>query len=99
MQVSPTKFRFLCNTLKEGVSNGLRHGGATAFWFECKKQDGKIRFLLSDNGKGIKTEELAIGFGLSSMRERAKTLGGEVTFSSDVGDGFEILIILPMDAE
>ena len=31
------KCRFLCNTLKEGISNGLRHGGATAFYFELKR--------------------------------------------------------------
>ena len=50
--VSPAKLRFLCNTLKEGLSNGLRHGGATAFWFELKREENIIKFLLSDNGKG-----------------------------------------------
>ena len=25
--VLPAVFRFLCNSLKEGISNGLRHGG------------------------------------------------------------------------
>ncbi len=97
--VSSAKFRFLCNTLKEGISNGLRHGGATAFWFECKNEAGKIRFLLSDNGKGVKTDGLQLGFGLSSMRERAKSLGGEVAFSSETDEGFEITMTLPADAE
>lgn len=97
--VSPAKFRFLCNTLKEGISNGLRHGGATAFWFECKSEDGKIRFLLSDNGKGVGEEGLHIGFGLSSMRERARALGGEVHFSSEAEEGFELSVSLPTDAE
>ncbi len=99
MDVSQAKFRFLCNTLKEGISNGLRHGNATAFWFECRKQDNKIYFLLSDNGTGVKAETLRLGFGLSSMRERAISLGGELTFSSEKGEGFELVLTLPTDGE
>lgn len=99
LQVLPAKFRFLCNTLKEGISNGLRHGNATAFWFECKLDGDKIRFLLSDNGKGVQGDDLKIGFGLTSMRERAKSLGGEVAFSWEQDDGFELSLVLPIDAE
>lgn len=97
LTVSPTKQRFLCNTLKEGISNGLRHGGATAFWFECKKDGDKIVFLLSDNGKGVGADDLKIGFGLSSMRERAKSLGGELRLDSEEGEGFELRLLLPTD--
>ena len=86
--------RFLCNTLKEGISNGLRHGGATAFWFELKRVGDKIEFLLSDNGKGVDGGKIVLGFGLTTMRERAKSLGGEVRFTSDE-EGFEIYLTLP----
>lgn len=96
--VSPAKFRFLCNSLKEGISNGLRHGGATAFWFECKKDGDKIRFLLSDNGTGV-NGEIPFGFGLTGMMDRAKSLGGEVRFVSEQDEGFEVHLTLPMDTE
>ena len=96
--VSPTKFRFLCNTLKEGISNGLRHGGATAFWFECKPVGDKISFLLSDNGKGV-DGKIKLGFGLTGMKDRAKSLGGEIRFESEKDEGFEIHLTLPMDTE
>ncbi len=97
VEVSPAKHRFICNTLKEGISNGLRHGGATAFWFELKEQDGVIAFLLSDNGKGLDMTDLKIGFGLSAMQERAKSLGGEVRFDSEEDEGFELHLFLPLD--
>lgn len=97
ISVSPTKFRFLCNTLKEGIANGLRHGGATAFWFECKEENGQILFLLSDNGKGADIQKLNVGFGLGSMQERIRAFGGEVQFHSEEGEGFEIKLSLPMD--
>ena len=97
LTVSPAKYRFLCNTLKEGISNALRHGGATAFWFELKEEGGKIYFLLSDNGKGV-SGEIKPGFGLSTMQERAKALGGNVTVFSEEEDGFELKLELPVDA-
>ena len=95
--VFPTKFRLLCNTLKEGISNGLRHGGATAFWFECKQEGELITFLLSDNGKGADVECIRLGLGLSSMQERVRALGGEVAIDSEQGEGFELRVTLPKD--
>ena len=92
--VSAAQHRFLCNTLKEGISNGLRHGGATAFWFELKKEENTLVFLLSDNGRGLETESLKAGFGLTAMQERARALGGEVTFTSEEDEGFEIRVVM-----
>lgn len=98
ISVSPAKFRFICNTLKEGISNALRHGGATAFWFELKQQENQIVFLLSDNGKGADKTRLNVGFGLSTTMARAKALGGEVTLETELGEGFDLRLILPTDS-
>ena len=97
MQVSPKKHRFICNTLKEGISNGLRHGNATAFWFELKEENEEIHFLLSDNGKGLDMQDFLAGFGLSAMQDRAKSLGGEVRFHSEKDEGFEVYLTLPLE--
>ena len=97
ISVSKAKHRFLCNTLKEGISNGLRHGGASAFWFELKIYEEKIRFLLSDNGKGLGGKALAAGYGLTTMKERVKSFGGEIYFESAEDEGFEIRLIMPLD--
>lgn len=91
------KSRFILNTLKEGISNGLRHGGASAFWFELKETDGRVHFLLSDNGKGLELSALNEGFGLKGMHERAESLGGDVWFETEPGEGFEIHMTLPKD--
>jgi signal transduction histidine kinase len=99
IQVSAAKHRFLCNTLKEGISNGLRHGNATAFWFELIEQGNKICFLLSDNGTGAEGGEIVTGFGLHTMRERVKAFGGEISFHSEADEGFEISIVLPCDSK
>ena len=96
--VSDAKFRLLTGALKEGISNGLRHGGATAFWFELRTDKEKIYFLLSDNGKGA-DESFVMGYGLSSMQERVKALGGEMQTVYGEDDGFELQICLPIDKQ
>ena len=96
VSVGEKKYRFLCNALREGISNGIRHGGATAFWFELKCVDNKLRFLLSDNGKGSDSE-VEMGFGLRMMQERACMLGGALTIVTGLEEGFEFRLELPMD--
>ena len=94
IETSDERYRFLCNTLREGISNGIRHGGATAFWLEVKETDGGISFLLSDNGSGVDMKQLKKGFGLTTTAEHAKRLGGRMQLQSEVGEGFEIHIVL-----
>ena len=76
---------------------GLRHGGATAFWFELKQTGKKLEFLLSDNGSGVEINKLKEGFGLTGMSSRAESLGGDVWFVSEPDEGFEIHLTLPAD--
>ena len=91
------KCRFLCNTLKEGISNGPRHGKATAFYFELKRGEKDVSFLLSDNGSGMEIAALKEGFGLKGMHSRAASLGGTVWFETEQEEGFEIHLRLPLD--
>ncbi len=97
VEVSDSKRRFLCNSLKEGIANGLRHGGATAFWFELKEEEESVEFLLSDNGRGVEMSTLQKGFGLNSMQERARSFGGELYLQSEKDEGFEIRLSLPKE--
>ncbi len=99
VEIGDAKRRFLCNTLKEGISNGLRHGGATAFLFELKQEGENVTFLLSDNGRGMSQEKFKEGFGLSGMRTRTEALGGTIEFVTEQDEGFEIHITLPLDGK
>lgn len=88
------KARFICNSVKECLVNGIRHGRATAFFIEMKKEFSNVCLLISDNGCGVEGE-IAEGFGLRGLREKAEKLGGRCSFSSD--EGFETEILLPLD--
>ena len=87
--------RFIANTLREGISNGVRHGGSTAFLFELRDMGNYVEFLLSDNGRGVDKQTFREGFGLSGMRAKAEALGGMVQYSSEPEEGFEIRLSLP----
>lgn len=93
VQVDVKTARFLYQALKEGLHNGIRHGGSTAFFFELSATGNALNFLLSDNGKGA--ENFAPQFGLKKMSEEAVELGGDATFRTEKGEGFEIEICLP----
>lgn len=95
---SDAQCRFICTSLKELLANGLRHGGATAFYIELKEVFGNISMLVSDNGKGV-DGDICEGFGLKGIREKAEELGGRCIFTSESGEGFESEIILPVEKE
>jgi signal transduction histidine kinase len=94
--LSDEKRRFIFNSLKECFANGLRHGGATAFYVELKEDDGQIVLTVSDNGAGL-PDDFKEGFGLRGMREKAAAFGGSIRYESEKGDGLEICLTLPKD--
>lgn len=85
--------RFICNSVKECLVNGIRHGKATAFFIEMKKEFSDVCLLISDNGCGA-GGKIVEGFGLRGLREKAEKLGGRCHFSGD--DGFETEILIPL---
>ena len=93
-EVSDEADRFLCNSLKECLANGIRHGGATAFYIELKEENGYTVLYLSDNGCGVKGEVVP-GFGLKGIMEKAAELGGSCSFSGEEDEGFEVKITVP----
>lgn len=82
--------RCVFRALQEGLSNGIRHGGATAFLFKLKYDNNLLKFSLENNGKGL--SNFKKGFGLNAMEERVKEANGTMSIFSDVDEGFNIYI-------
>lgn len=90
--------RFFANSLKECLANGMRHGGATAFYVELAYKDGLVVLTVSDNGTGLR-EDFKEGFGLKGIREKAVSFGGSIVLESEEGEGAEIKITIPLEDE
>ena len=61
----------------EGITNVIRHAQASNALVRLFPQNGTLIIEISDNGLGL-PEPIPIGVGITSMRERAEELGGQL---------------------
>ena len=78
------------------MANGIRHGGANAFYVELTGDGGFAELTVSDNGAGL-PENFKEGFGLRGIREKATEYGGGIVYESESGDGCEITVRVSLD--
>lgn len=86
---------FAYRLVQEGLTNALRHAGASRVVFSIERDDGgTLRLTVADNGNG--SGEIQPGYGLRGLIERAEELGGTVTLqpSGRLG-GLDVIAELP----
>ena len=88
----------LLRILGEAISNATRHGKASKIHIRLSAEP-TLRLAISDDGSGFEAGVGAPssngGFGLTSMRERAEGLGGELHVRSRAGQGTVVEVVLP----
>ena len=86
----------LIRIAREAITNGVRHGHATEVALELSDRDG-LRMAVRDNGEGFAPggSRRRGSFGLTSMRERAVALGGNLSVESEPGIGTQVEVNLP----
>jgi signal transduction histidine kinase len=91
--------------LQEGLSNVVKHSGATEATALVRKEGDSLLIIVRDNGRGLASgngngaELPHAGLGLSGINERAKILRGKATFGSDLGRGFRLTVEIPLPAK
>ena len=93
---APTR-EALIRIVREAVSNAARHGGAATIRVELANGDGTLLRIV-DDGVGFDPEGPHAnngGFGLVSMRERARAVGGELRIESVPNRGTSVELVLP----
>jgi signal transduction histidine kinase len=84
---------------REATCNAARHGRAAHVLVTLQAGD-PLRLTVTDDGIGFDAEAAlrdGHGFGLESMQERARTVGGTLSIWSGPGQGAEISATLPRD--
>ena len=84
----------LWRMVQTGLDNVARHAQATNCHLMLVQQAGTVTLTLVDDGAGIAADALE-GVGLTSMRERTKTLGGVLEISPNSPHGTRLTIELP----
>jgi two-component system sensor histidine kinase DesK len=88
--LEPDEERALAFSLREAVTNVIRHAQAQQCWITLSASSGRAVLEVRDDGKGGNAPE---GSGLSGMRERLRQVAGTVERSGD--GGTRLLITLP----
>lgn len=82
---------------QEAITNALKHACATTICIDLTYESACVRLCVRDNGCGFKVQaNNTNGFGLISISERVDRLGGQLTITSQPGEGTEILVQIPI---
>ncbi|MFI1091113.1 sensor histidine kinase [Streptomyces sp. NPDC020917] len=95
--------------VREGVTNVVRHSGATRTTIELRTSDGRAHLEISDNGSPAAAARRAaaggtavrtrVGTGLRGLTERLAAAGGSLTHGPAQGGGFRVTAVLPVEDE
>jgi signal transduction histidine kinase len=99
----------LYRIIQESLSNIVKHSGATSARIEIHKKPESIEIIVEDNGRGFNTAEfapaasvaigpteIARGFGIASMSERARIIGGMLKIESTADRGTTVHLAVPI---
>lgn len=77
----------------EAVMNSARHSGTDQAWMQIQPQDGCLEVSVRDTGSTLGC--WIRGVGLSSMRERAAEVGGQIQVTTNP-EGSLVRALLPL---
>lgn len=92
----------LYRIVQEALQNAHKYARGAAIWLRLARQSQQIILTVRDEGPGFDVYEVArragrSSWGLTSMRERAEIIGARFTVSSRLGQGTEVMVVLPID--
>jgi len=96
-EIDPDRATAVFRILQEALTNVARHAGATEVEVRLCADDRQLVLEIKDNGQGISEDRLpdSRSLGLLGMRERARSLGGDVAISGDPGQGTLVTLTIP----
>lgn len=89
--LAPAPEHVLALALREAVTNVVRHAGATRCTIALALEEGSAVLRVSDDGKRLRAgDEVRAGNGLRGMRERAASVGGQLSIGVEHGLRLEL---------
>jgi signal transduction histidine kinase len=79
--------------MKESINNAAKYSGATEIKLDVSNENGKLTFVLTDNGIGFLVNEKFGGNGIKNIQNRAEEINADLTFQSAEGTGTTVSLI------
>ena len=88
----------LFRVLQEALQNALKHSGAKQFQVSLLGSENEIQLTICDKGCGFDPDQTlkGTGLGLTSMKERLKLVGGELSIDTQLQRGTTIYARVPL---
>lgn len=84
--------RNLYMIIKESINNSLKYAQSTSVRVMAERKDKKLRFVISDDGKGFDLAAVKTGYGIRNIMNRAKTIGYIIQINTAPGKGTTIIL-------
>lgn len=85
--------------VQESLTNINKHAEASEVLVELRAHEGGVLLTIDDDGKGIASQKVGMGFGLAGIRERALSANGRFELQSSELGGVRIYVALPLEIE
>jgi signal transduction histidine kinase len=82
--------------VKEAIMNVQKHAKASHIQFSAHQTTQGIMLHIGDDGVGFDRNTVTTGFGLRGIMERVQLLGGHCEIRTDIAQGTQIRITLPL---
>lgn len=87
--------------VQEALQNVRKHAAASMVTIAGEIQGKTLHLSIQDDGRGFDTSRAkprdSKNFGLTSMKERADLIGGELIVNSSPGHGTEVTLLVPLE--
>ncbi|MCS0628239.1 PAS domain-containing protein [Telluria mixta] len=101
LDIDPDRGIMLFRIVQEAMTNIQRHAQAREAWLRVRLADGQLEVAIEDDGCGMPGPagpEPDDHWGILGMRERARSLGGELTVARRAGGGTVVALQVPVEA-
>jgi len=81
------------------MTNVCKHAQAKSVWITLEFKDSQAILTVRDDGIGFAATDAPKpkgGYGLSTMRERAQSIGGQIEIKNPAGGGTAIRVLVPL---
>lgn len=99
-RLSPNVELALFRIAQEALNNVVKHAQAARVVLTIETDQDTLRLIISDNGTGFDQDLVAHptegrGWGLMTMTERARAVGGHCRIESQHGQGTRVVVEVP----